>query len=112
MVSRSGRDAEQERRRAVLRVVLILGALERRSLAEYGLPLQKMFGKNFGAGALWGFAILTANIALMALTGAYSFGKIVLPIGQIVKYGRSGWRQTQWLLYRKSLLFAVICNSP
>jgi hypothetical protein len=71
----------------VLLVVVIIGALEHRTLGEYGLPLRKMFGKDFWAGALWGFGILTANIALMVLTRAYSFGKIVLPISQIVKYG-------------------------
>ncbi len=71
----------------VLLVVLIIGALERRTLADYGLPLRRMFGKQFWTGALWGFAILTANIALMVLSGAYSFGQIVLPLGQIVRYG-------------------------
>jgi membrane protease YdiL (CAAX protease family) len=71
----------------VLIVVLIIGAFEHRTLADYGLPLQKIFGKDFWAGALWGFGILTANIALMILTGTYSFGKIVLPMSQIVKYG-------------------------
>jgi membrane protease YdiL (CAAX protease family) len=71
----------------VLSVVLVIGAFERRTLAEYGLPLQKIFGKDFWAGALWGFGILTVNIALMVLMGAYSFGRIVLPITQIVKFG-------------------------
>jgi uncharacterized protein len=72
---------------AVLIVVLIIGALEHRTLAEYGFPLRKILGKNFWVGALWGFGILTANIALMVLTGAYSFGRIVLPSRQIVEYG-------------------------
>jgi uncharacterized protein len=71
----------------VLAVVLIFGALERRTLAEYGFPLRKMFGRNFWVGALWGLGILSANIALMALLGAYSFGKIVLPIGKVLEYG-------------------------
>jgi uncharacterized protein len=72
---------------AVLVAVLIIGAFERRTLADYGLPLNKLFGASFWTGALWGLGILTANIALMAVTGAYSFGEIVLPVGQIVKYG-------------------------
>jgi membrane protease YdiL (CAAX protease family) len=71
----------------VLVVVLIIGAFEHRTLAEYGLPLQKMFGKNFWAGALFGFGLLTTNIALTALTGAYSFGTVALPWIQIVKHG-------------------------
>jgi uncharacterized protein len=72
---------------AVLVAVLIFGAFEHRTLAQYGLPWRKTFGKDFWAGALWGFGILAANIALMILTGAYSFGKVVLPWGQIVEYG-------------------------
>jgi uncharacterized protein len=72
---------------AVLFVVLIIGAFERRTLAGYGLPLNKMFGASFWTGALWGLGILTANIALMAVTGTYSFGKVVLPVAQIGKYG-------------------------
>ncbi len=71
----------------ILTVVLLFGGLEHRTLAEYGLPLRSMFGKDFWAGTLWGLGILSANIGLMVLTRAYSFGKIVLPISQIVKYG-------------------------
>jgi hypothetical protein len=41
----------------VLVVVLIIGAFEHRSLAEYGLPLRKIFGKDLWAGALWGFGL-------------------------------------------------------
>ena len=71
----------------VLIVVLVIGAFEHRSLREYGLPLREAFGKNFWAGALWGFGILTVNIVLMSVMGAYSFGQIALPISQVVKYG-------------------------
>jgi membrane protease YdiL (CAAX protease family) len=71
----------------VLIVVLVIGSFEHRSLTEYGLPLRKIFGRDFWAGALWGFGLLSANFALMVLTRAYSFGTIALPTVQIVKYG-------------------------
>jgi uncharacterized protein len=71
----------------ILVVVLVIGAFEHRTIAEYGLPLQRIFGRDFWAGVLLGFGILTADIALMVLTGAYSFGKIALPITQVAKYG-------------------------
>jgi uncharacterized protein len=71
----------------ILVVVLIIGRFEHRSIAEYGLPLQKMFGKDFWAGALLGFGILSANVAVMILTGTYSFGAIALPAVHVVKYG-------------------------
>lgn len=71
----------------VLVVVLITGAFEHKNLGDYGLPLRKIFGKDFWSGALWGFGILTANIALLVLTRSYSFGTVALPTAQIAKYG-------------------------
>lgn len=71
----------------VLVVVLIIGAFEGRSLADYGLPLRKIFGKEFRVGSLFGFGVLSANIALMVFGHAYSFGSIALPALQIVKFG-------------------------
>jgi membrane protease YdiL (CAAX protease family) len=68
-------------------LTVIFGSFERRSLAEYGLPLRKIFGAEFWAGALWGFGILTVNIALMILSHAYSFGTIALSVIAILKYG-------------------------
>jgi uncharacterized protein len=70
-------------------IVLIFGAFERRSLAVYGLPLRKTLGRDFWSGTLWGFGILTVNIALMVLRHAYSFGTIVLPAWQVLKYAVS-----------------------
>jgi uncharacterized protein len=60
--------------------------LKHRTLADYGLPLRRIFGANFCAGALWGFGILTVNVALMVLLHAYSFGTIALPVIGILKY--------------------------
>lgn len=66
-------------------LTVILGVFEHRSLADYGLPLQKILGKDFWAGAFWGFGILTANIGLMVLSHAYSFGTIALTEFAILK---------------------------
>jgi uncharacterized protein len=66
-------------------LTLIVGVFEHRSLADYGLPLRKIFGKDFWAGALWGFGILTANIGLMVLFHAYSFGTLALTAVAILK---------------------------
>jgi uncharacterized protein len=70
----------------LLLFTVIVGAFEHRSLADYGLPLQRIFGRDFWAGALWGFGILSANIVLMVLLHGYSFGTIALPGAAIVKY--------------------------
>jgi uncharacterized protein len=65
---------------------VIVGAFEHRSLADYGLPVGKIFCKDFWAGTGWVFGILSANIGLMVLLHAYSFGTIALPAAGIVKY--------------------------
>jgi uncharacterized protein len=70
----------------ILIFAVIVGKCEHRRLADYGLPLRKIFGKDFWAGALLGFGILTANIALMVLLHSYSFGTIALPAIEILKY--------------------------
>jgi uncharacterized protein len=69
-----------------LLVSLIAGVLERRSIAEYGLPWRKAFCKEFWAGSLWGLGIVSANIALMVVFQGYSFGRIALPALGILKY--------------------------
>jgi uncharacterized protein len=66
-------------------LTLIVGVFEHRSLADYGLPLQKILGKDFWAGALWGFGILTANVGLMVLLRAYSLGTVALTAIGILK---------------------------
>ena len=66
-------------------LTLIVGVFEHRSLADYGLPLRKILGTDFWAGALWGFGILTANIGLMVLFRAYSFGTLALTAVAILK---------------------------
>ena len=71
----------------VLLVVLILGKFENRGLTDYGLPLRKIFGKDFWAGTLWGCGLLSVNFILMAVTHAYSFGSIALSSIQIIKFG-------------------------
>jgi membrane protease YdiL (CAAX protease family) len=71
----------------VLIATAIMGRFERRSLADYGLPARKALGKQFWTGALWGFAMLSLIIAMMAATGAYSAGRLALSPIDVVKFG-------------------------
>lgn len=66
---------------------LAFGFFERRSLAEYGLPLKQMLGRDFWVGALWGFCIVSTNVALMVLCHAYSFGAIALSPAEAGRFG-------------------------
>jgi len=74
----------------VLIASLIMARFERRSLAQYGLPLRLMLGKQFWTGALWGFVMLSFIVAMMAASRAYSLGALALSPLDIVKYGL-GW---------------------
>lgn len=57
------------------------------SVAAYGFPGHKMFGKNFWAGAGWGFAMLSATITLMAAAHSYRLGALALSRLDILKFG-------------------------
>jgi hypothetical protein len=66
---------------------MIMGRFERRRLADYGLPPSRFLGKQFWMGALWGFVMLSFIVAMMALTHAYSPGRVALSPLEILKYG-------------------------
>lgn len=65
----------------------IMGRFERRSFADYGLPGRGFLGKQFWTGALWGFAMVSFIVALMAATHAYSIGGLALSPAKVVEYG-------------------------
>jgi len=56
----------------------IMGRIEGRTLADYGLPWRLMFGRRFWQGVAIGFASLTLLLAILAAVGAFHFGEIVL----------------------------------
>ena len=71
----------------VLIATAVMGKFEHRSLGDYGLPVRQMFRRDFWAGALWGFVMLTVVVGLMAAVHAYSMGGLALSGGAILKYG-------------------------
>ncbi len=50
----------------------ILGRIEKRSFAAYGVALRAAFGRLFWEGALWGLLSIGAVIGMMALAGGYT----------------------------------------
>jgi CAAX protease family protein len=65
---------------------LVMGRLERRSLADYGLPLQRAFRRDFWAGMLWGLLLVSAIIGGIALFHGYSISGLAISGGAIVGY--------------------------
>jgi membrane protease YdiL (CAAX protease family) len=56
----------------------IMGRIEGRSIAEYGLPWRLMFGGRFWIGALLGFVSLTCLLLAMHLVGVFHFRALAL----------------------------------
>lgn len=70
----------------VLFATWVMGRIERRSVADYGLPWQQLGRRQFWAGALWGFVMLSVIVALMASFRVYSPGGLALPPARIPGY--------------------------
>jgi uncharacterized protein len=64
----------------------IMGRLERRTIADYGLPWRKMFRRQFWQGVLLGFVSVTSLLVAMRLAGVFYFGTIALHGGDIWKW--------------------------
>jgi membrane protease YdiL (CAAX protease family) len=64
---------------------LIMGALERRTLADYGLPPRQAFGLRFWQGTVLGFAGLTLLLGLMRAAGAFHINGLAL-------HGAEAWK--------------------
>jgi uncharacterized protein len=57
----------------VLLATLIMGAFEKRSLSDYGLPWRSAFGLRFIEGIVWGLVAECATMFTLFLTGNVSF---------------------------------------
>ena len=65
----------------------IMGNIEGRTIADYGLPRRRMFRVQFWQGALLGFAAITGLLVAMRVVGVFYFGRIGL-------HGADIWRWT------------------
>lgn len=63
---------------AVLFTSAVFARFERRTFADYGLPLRSAFGTRFLEGLLWGFALLAGVLLVLRATGNFHFGSLGL----------------------------------
>ena len=56
----------------------IMGRIERRTIADYGLPWRRTFRMQFWQGGAIGFAAITSLLVAMRLVGAFYLGTIAL----------------------------------
>src|SRR4029077_1538201 len=70
----------------VLVATLIMGAFEKRSLGDYGLPLRGAFGSRFFEGMVWGFLAEAGTVVVLFLTGNATFSGFALTGVEAVRY--------------------------
>ena len=68
-------------------LVWIMSKIEKRSFADYGLPLSQAFGRRFWQGIPFGFLALSLLLVLMAALHGFSLGGTEIGGIAAVKYG-------------------------
>ena len=66
---------------------LIMTKIEKRSFADYGLPLSQAFGKRFWQGVPLGLAMLSLLMGLIAIFHGFSLGGFAVTGTEAIKYG-------------------------
>lgn len=56
----------------------ILSRIERRSLADYGMPPRQAFGQRFWEGSFWAFAMLSAIVLALWSSGHFRIDSVAL----------------------------------
>ena len=65
---------------------LALARLEKRRFSDYGLPVERAFGKPFWVGAVWGVVAFSVLIFVMRGIGVFTFGGLALHGARLVKF--------------------------
>lgn len=71
---------------ALFVAALVMSKIERRPMAQYGLPASEAFRSRFWLGALWGIVAITAAMLLIASLHGFSFGSVALSGGALAGY--------------------------
>src|ERR1700690_3222695 len=74
---------------AVLLIVSvgIMALIEKRSFADYGMPLKEAFGKRFWQGVPLGFVMLSLLLAMLAALHGFSLDGVAVGGAEALKYG-------------------------
>lgn len=64
----------------------IMGRIESRTIADYGLPWRKMFRGQFWQGTLIGIVSITVLLVVMRIAGVFYFGKVGLRGAGVVQW--------------------------
>jgi membrane protease YdiL (CAAX protease family) len=64
----------------------IVSRMEKRSLDEYGIAPRQAFGTRFWEGAVWGFAMLSAILLLLRVSGHFRIDSVALAGSAIFRW--------------------------
>ena len=65
----------------------VMALIEKRTYADYYLPLTQAFGKRFWQGVPYGFAMLSLALVLIAAFHGFALGNLALSGADALKYG-------------------------
>jgi uncharacterized protein len=72
---------------ALLVATAVMALIEKRTYADYYLPLNQFLGKRFWQGAPYGFAMLSLALGLIAALHGFSLGSVELSGADALKFG-------------------------
>ena len=64
----------------------VVSRVEKRPLADYGIPPSQALGPRFWEGALWGFAMMSAILFVLHISGHFQINSLALHGGAIARY--------------------------
>jgi hypothetical protein len=65
----------------------VVSRVEKRSLADYGMPVHRAFGGKFWEGSVWGFAMLSAVLLVLAPSGHFRIDSAALTGSAALHWG-------------------------
>ncbi|MFY9801798.1 MAG: CPBP family intramembrane glutamic endopeptidase [Candidatus Acidiferrales bacterium] len=68
----------------------VVARMEKRPLADYGIPPRGLLGIRFWEGLLWGFAMLSAIVLFLRATGHFQIDSVALGGAALFRYAL-GW---------------------
>lgn len=64
----------------------VVSRLEKRPLEAYGIPLRQALGKRFWEGSAWGFAMLSAILLILRVSGHFRIDSVALAGGSALRW--------------------------
>jgi uncharacterized protein len=77
----------------VLLATWIVSRMEKRPLSDYGIPIRQALGMRFWEGCIWGFAMLSAILLVLRVSGHFQLDSVSLTGSAVFRYALA-WAAT------------------